>query len=180
MEILFRERTRLFIRGIRYFFIAVLISAAVLHASSACATKFQDTLKMAKRGDFNAQSYIGHSYLCGLDVPQNDAQARYWYQKVINHPKADAKIIAHASLILGTMYCTGKGGRLSYPKAIKYLKIAAQQGFSDAHIFLGHMYMRGQGVNRDYKKALSWWQKADKLGHPAARKYIAELLSIMP
>lgn len=159
--------------------IAALITVAVLHATFACATKFQDTLKMAEQGDFNAQSYVGHSYLCGLDVPKNDEQARYWYQKVINHPQADAKIIAHASLILGTMYSTGKGGMRSYQKAIKYLKIAAQQGFSDAHIFLGHMYVRGLGVSQDYQKALYWWRKADDLGHPAASKYIAELLLTM-
>jgi len=167
------------VRNTRYLFIVVIISAVVLQAGMACATKFQDTLKLAQQGDYNAQSYIGHSYLCGLEVPKNDEQARYWYLKVINHPKADAKIVAHASLILGTMYSTGKGGKLSYQKAIKYLEAAARQGFSDAHIFLGHMYVRGQGVARDYRKALDWWQKADKLGHPAAGKYIAELLSSM-
>jgi len=166
-------------RNTRYLFIVAIISVAVLHTTLACATKFQDTLKLAEQGDYNAQSYIGHSYLCGLEVPKDDEQARYWYLKVINHPKADAKIVAHASLILGTMYCAGKGGKLSYQKAIKYLETAARQGFSDAHIFLGHMYVRGQGVARDYQKALDWWRKADKLGHPAAAKYITELLTTM-
>lgn len=159
----------------KIFFLFIPILLVFLVSSSSFATKFNDTLMKAQRGDFNAQSFIGHSYLCGLNVEKNDARARFWYKKVIEHPNADAKIVGHASLILGTMYSTGAGGQKCYLTALKYLKTAANQGFSDAHIFLGHMYAKGQGVARNYEKALFWWKKADELGHPAAAKYIAEL-----
>lgn len=159
----------------KYVIIIFAFVVVFLQAPSSFATKFNDTLNKAQMGDFNAQSYVGHSYLCGINVEKDDARARFWYKKVIEHPNADAKIVAHASLILGTMYSTGAGGKKCYLTALKYLKTAAKQGFSDAHIFLGHMYAKGQGVSRNYKKALNWWQQADELGHPAAAKYIAEL-----
>lgn len=162
------------------FFLFSFIIAMILHASPSVAANFDEMILRANDGDFNAQSYIGHCYLCGLDVDKDDIQARYWYQKVINHPDADAKIVAHASLILGTMYSTGKGGAKCYQTAFNYLKIAAKHGFSDAHIFLGYMYAQGQGVARNYQQALLWWKKADELGHPAAAKYIAGLKQKMP
>lgn len=143
----------------------VLFSTAQAFGSGTCDPKI---LSRAHSGDVNAQSYVAHLYTSGKGVDKDYQKARYWYLQVANHKKADAKIIAHANLLLGLMYNTGKGGNKNYSQAMKCFRTAAQQGYYDAHISIGNMYAQGLGVKRDYQKALYWWKIAAEKGHPKA------------
>lgn len=79
-------------------FVFLLFSAISFPAFGTCDPAL---LKRAKNGDVNAQSYIAHLYVSGKGVEKNYRKARYWYQRVADHHAADAKIIAHANLLLG-------------------------------------------------------------------------------
>lgn len=125
-------------------------------------------LKRADAGDVNMQSYVAHLYASGKGINRNYKEARYWYGRVINHEKADAKIVAHAQLLLGLMYNSGKGGNQDYSAAMKCFLVAADQGYFDAHISIGHLYAKGLGVKKDLHKALYWWKLAARKGHPKA------------
>lgn len=151
-------------------FNALIVCILLLAGSlSAHATVCDPALlKRADAGDVNMQSYVAHLYASGKEINRDFKEARYWYRRVINHQKADAKIVAHAHLLLGLMYNNGKGGKQDYAAAMKCYLVAAKQGYFDAHISIGHLYARGLGVKQNYQKALYWWELAVSKGHPNA------------
>lgn len=161
----------------RFFLFSIFLFLALLFlsASQGSAGCPDTILNRAEHGDCTAQSYIGHLYLSGKGVAQDFEKARYWYQRVIDQPGADAKIIAHANLVMGILYNTGKGGRQCYKTALQCFRNAAEQGYTDAHINLGLMYAKGLGVQKDYRLALYWWQLAEEKKHPSAANYVKEL-----
>ncbi len=154
---------------------AMLFALVLLYSEPCFAELSPGLLEKADRGDCNAQSYIGHLYLAGKGVERDFAKARYWYQRVIDQPGADAKIIAHANLVLGMLYNSGKGGEQCHKTAVQCFQRAAEQGYTDAHISIGLMYAKGLGVKKDYRMALYWWQLAERKGHPTATGYVKEL-----
>lgn len=157
------------------FSILVLFTLFLGSVTQTLAGCPENILNRAERGDCNAQSYIGHLYLSGKGVEQDFEKARYWYQRVIDQEGADAKIVAHANLIMGLLYSTGKGGKQCYQTAVQCFQNAAEQGYTDAHINIGLMYAKGLGVKKDYRMALYWWQLAEEKKHPTAAGYVKEL-----
>lgn len=155
--------------------LSLLLFFAPIFAATAFAECPDDLLDKAEHGDFNAQCYIGHMYLSGKGVEQDFEKARYWYQRVVDQVGADAKIIAHANLVLGVLFNSGKGGKQCYKTALQCFINAAQQGYTDAHINIGLMYAKGLGVPKDLQKALYWWQLAEEKGHPSAAAYVLQL-----
>lgn len=146
-----------------------------LLAGVAIADHKEDIFARAENGDYNAQCYVGHLYLSGKGVEQNFQKARYWYQRVIDQEGADAKIVAHAHLVLGVLFNSGKGGKTCHQTAKTCFETAARQGYTDAHINLGLMYAKGIGVEKDLQQALYWWQLAAEKGHPTAAAYVRQL-----
>ena len=59
--------------------------------------------------------------------------------------------------------------------ALKWFRLAAEQGLAEAQNDLGYMYKEGQGVTQDYKEALKWYRLAAEQGHAEARKKIKRL-----
>lgn len=138
--------------------------------SNVCDPKL---LQRADNGDVNMQSYVAFLYATGKEGVQQDYdQARYWYQRVIDHKQADAKIVAHANLRMGLMYSTGNGVQKNYSEAMKCFRKAAEHGYYDAHLSIGMLYARGSGVEKDYDKALHWWKIAAENKHPKAKTLI--------
>lgn len=152
-----------------------VFSVCTLFPSQSEALSTKDAFARAKKGDYNAQSYVGHLFLCGKGVDKDPEKARYWYQKVLEQPDADARIVAHSNLMLGLLYKSGKGGVQCYQTAMKCFLTAAAQGYTDAHINIGLLYAHGLGVEKDYNKALFWWNLAAEKGHPGADRYVAAL-----
>lgn len=156
-------------------FLLASLFLAVLPASSVFANNPEDLFARAEAGDFNAQCFIGHMYLSGKGLEQDFEKARLWYQRVRDQEGADAKIVAHANLVLGVLYNSGKGGKQCSRTALQCFENAAQQGYTDAHINIGLIYAKGLGVPKDLQKALYWWRLAEEKGHPSATKYVLEL-----
>jgi TPR repeat protein len=158
-----------------YLLVLLLFVMVVVPVTETFADCPEDLRGRAEGGDYNAQCLIGHMYLSGKGVQQDFEKARYWYQRVINQVGADAKIVAHANLVLGVLFNSGKGGRQCYKTALQCFENAARQGYTDAHINIGLMYAKGLGVQKDFHKALYWWQLAEQKGHPSAAGYLREL-----
>lgn len=158
--------------ALRHILPLIIFLLCLAYSANASITSSKPIFDRAQNGDVNAQSYVAHLYATGNGVKQDYSKAKYWYQRIVDHKSADAKIVAHANLVLGIMYNIGKGTDKNYPKAMKCFKIAASQGYFDAHISIGHLYAQGLGVRQDFEKALYWWELAQLEGHPKAASLV--------
>ena len=64
------------------------------------------------------------------------------------------KDLASAQNNLGFMYAEGKGVLQDYKTAVKWYKLAVEQGNADAQTSLGFMYENGKGVPQNDKTAV--------------------------
>ena len=58
------------------------------------------------------------------------------------------------------MYANGKGVPEDDKQAVKWYRLAAEQGVANAQYNLGVMYERGDGVPEDKVLAYMWWNLA--------------------
>ncbi len=56
------------------------------------------------------------------------------------------------------MYEFGKGVSEDQTEAVKWYRLAAEQGDADAQAFLGEMYENGKGVPEDETEAVKWYR----------------------
>ena len=71
---------------------------------------------------------------------------------------------------LGANYYHGHGVKQDYKKAVKWFRLAAEQGFFLAQNNLGLMYATGQGITQDMVQAHKWFNLAAINGHPQAAR----------
>ena len=57
----------------------------------------------------------------------------------------------------GTYYHYGYGVPQDYAEAVKWFRLAAEQGYTDAQFFLGLVYQDGKGVLQDNVMAHMWY-----------------------
>ena len=69
---------------------------------------------------------------------------------------------------LAVMYDIGEGVSQNSKEAVKYYRLAGEQGFADAQNNLGVAYDQGEGVDTDYKEAMKWYLLAAKGGNKDA------------
>ena len=72
-------------------------------------------------------------------------------------------------------YDHGEGVSQSYAEALKWYRLAAQQGFANAQFNLGLMFGKGQGVPENYAEALKWFRLAAKQGNAEAQNTLKSL-----
>ena len=65
---------------------------------------------------------------------------------------------------LGIMYGKGNGVQQDYAEAVRWYRLAADQGFAGAQVNLGVMYDTGRGVPQDYVEAVRWYRLAAEQG----------------
>jgi TPR repeat protein len=56
-----------------------------------------------------------------------------------------------------------------YAEAVKWYRLAAQQGNASAQFNLGFRYDNGQGVVQDYVEAVKWYRLAAQQGNASAQ-----------
>ena len=71
------------------------------------------------------------------------------------------------------MYADGKGVAQDYVEAVKWYKLAAEQGVANAKNNLALMYENGQGVVQDYAEAVKWYKLAAEQGDTRAQFNLA-------
>ena len=129
----------------------------------------------AEQGHVDAQRTLGYMYDTGDGVTENDAEAVRWYRMAAE--QGDAAV----QLILGFMYDTGgvpydfveemrmnadgRGIFKDDAEAVKWYRMAAEQGSTTAKFKLGYMYADGRGVLKDSVLAHMWWNIASANGH---------------
>ena len=67
------------------------------------------------------------------------------------------------------MYENGKGVSKDYETAVKWYKLAAEQGSPNAQYNLGLMYHNGKGVTQNDKTAARWYKLSARQGLPLAQ-----------
>ena len=161
----------------RWFLFAVLLIVAC--ATGAAADSYEDAVSAYDRGDYTraaqllrpfaeqgdalAQYNLGVLYRKGRGVPQDDVQARQWYEKAAVQGQVKAQYN------LGTLYFNGEGVPKDYPQALRWFRLAADQGEAVAQTKIAIMYDDGQGVSQDIVQAYKWYSLAATNGDkPAA------------
>jgi uncharacterized protein len=122
------------------------------------ATALREWRPLAEQGDARAQYNLGVLYRKGRGVPQDDVQARRWYEK------AAAQGQAKAQYNLGTLYLNGGGVPKDYQQALRWFRMAADQGEALAQTKIGIMYDEGQGVPHVLSRLISgttWRQRTE-------------------
>ena len=126
------------------------------------ATALREWLPLGEQGNAIAQYNLGLLYRKGRGVPQDDVQARKWYDKaaVQGHAKAQYN--------LGTLYFNGEGVPKDYQQALRWFRLAADQGEAIAQTKIAIMYEDGQGVPHDRVQAYMWYSLAITSGDKPA------------
>ena len=57
----------------------------------------------------------------------------------------------------------------NYSEAVKWFRLAAEQGYAWAQCNLGYCYQEGYGVNTSYSEAVKWYRLAAEQGYAAAQ-----------
>jgi len=70
---------------------------------------------------------------------------------------------------LGRMFEEGQGVAQDTAEAIRWYRLAAEQGHADAQYNLGRMFEEGQGVAQDTAEAIRWYRLAAEQGNVFAR-----------
>ena len=60
-------------------------------------------------------------------------------------------------------------GYQDYSAAMKWYRMAADQGYANAQYGLGIMYDNGRGAVQDYSAAMKWYRMAADQGHANAQ-----------
>jgi uncharacterized protein len=127
------------------------------------ATALREWRPLAEQGDALAQYNMGVLYRKGRGVPQDDVQARRWYEKAAVQGQTKAQFS------LGTLYFNGEGVPKDYRQALRWFRLAADQGEAVAQTKIAIMYDDGQGVPHDIVQAYKWYSLASTNGDkPAA------------
>ena len=145
----------------------------------------------AEQGYADAQFDLGQMYANGKGVPQDDAEAVRWYRLAAEQDASEqdknawfnnvdsalddddystyesemhSLSIMLAQLTLGRMYANGEGVPQDYAEAVRWFRLAAEQGYPDAQYALGTMYADGHGVPKDSLLAYMWFSIASDGG----------------
>ena len=76
---------------------------------------------------------------------------------------------------LGMMYTFGHGVSKNYKTALKWHKLAAEQGNPFSQNSLGQMYEKGVGVSQDYKVASKWYELAANQGNAFSQNRLGQM-----
>ena len=64
---------------------------------------------------------------------------------------------------------------LSYTEAVKWYRLAAEQGYASAQCNLGYCYEYGNGVTKSKSEAIKWYKKSAKQGDETAIQNLKNL-----
>jgi TPR repeat protein len=63
----------------------------------------------------------------------------------------------------------------NYEEAVKWYRLAAEQGNVDAQYNLGCSYEDGEGVEQNHEEAIKWYRLAAEQGEEDAKEALARL-----
>jgi TPR repeat protein len=119
---------------------------------------FDFQMKLAEKGNAEAEFKVGEMYETGFGVQQDMTQAEIWITKAAEkgHETANFKLL---------YWDLEKNGVTKSNKAaFESLQAKANEGNPQAEYYLGKMYSRGVGVKKDPDQAINWLNKAAFVG----------------
>jgi TPR repeat protein len=76
------------------------------------------------------------------------------------------------------MYRHGQGVPQDYAEAVKWYRLAAEQGNASAQSNLGVMYRLGRGVPQDNAEAVKWYRRAAEQGNAKAQSNLGVMYGL--
>ena len=73
------------------------------------------------------------------------------------------------------MYYNGISVSQDYQEALKWFRLAANQGYAGAQSSIGVMYAKGEGVSQNYEEALKWFRLAAEQGIASTQAVLAAM-----
>lgn len=128
----------------------ILLLPAIVQADMV----FDFQMKLAQKGNAEAQFKVGEMYESGFGVEKDLKEAKSWVSKAASkgHETAGYKLL---------YWDIEKNGLTNANKInVGSLKAKAKQGNAQAAYYLGKMYSRGIGFKRNSSSAAKWLNKA--------------------
>ena len=144
--------------GLMLLSLVVMLSPVIVQADMV----FDFQMKLAQKGNAEAQYKVGEMYETGFGVKQDSEEAMSWVTKAASkgHETAEFKLL---------YWDIEKNGMSNANKInMGSLKAKAKQSNPQAAYYLGKMYARGVGLPRNTSSAVKWLNKAASAGVPAA------------
>lgn len=109
--------------------------------------QFEELKKLAATGRAAYQIELGHSYLEGINCPQDYSAARYWLEKA--HKRGSRM----ATMLLGTIYERGLGVEEDIRQAIALYELATEVDNIYAYFYLARIFADEKSQYFDQEKA---------------------------
>lgn len=148
---------------------ADFISAERAFENHQYTEAFNEFYKLAQKGDYRAQYYVGKMYLEGLGTNKDDKKALEYIKN-----SADKRYDS-AQALLGYLYEEGKILSQDKRKAVELYKEAANAGNSYAKLNLGLAYFRGDIITKDPQKAIELLSAVPIEAVPEIGRYLGEV-----
>jgi len=146
--------------------LTLLISFAIMPTSAQADGLFDFQMKLAKKGNAEAEYKVGEMYETGFGVKEDKTEAMNWITKAANqgHETAGFKLL---------YWDIEKNGMNTANKdKVDALKAKAKSGNAQAEYYIGKMHARGVGMKKNPDKALQWLNKAALVGVLEAEREI--------
>ena len=141
-------------------------------------------MKMAMKGNPQAQCIVSYAYLTGQELPKSKVDALIWEniaaqqnKELVKHfipPEYGKKKLKLAQVyaIAGRRAHTGQYVEQDYKEAVAWSTMGAEQKNIAAMAYLASAYYTGRGVSQDYKAAILYANQAKK--DPLALQVLAD------
>jgi len=133
-----------------------VFTANVAHTQADTLFDFQ--MKLAKKGNAEAQYKVGEMYETGFGVEENMVEAENWIKKAAGqgHETAEFKLL---------YWNVRDNGITPDTQAdVNKLRMLATAGNPQAQYYMGMMYAHGAGLKKDLNKGMEWLSKAALVG----------------
>jgi len=134
--------------------LGMLLSVSLAHADGL----FDFQMKLAQKGNAEAEFKVGEMYETGFGVDKDMKQARAWIEKAA----AQGHETANFKLLYWSIEKNGLKG--DNRKKFDDLTAKAKAENPQAMYYLGKMYAYGVGVTQNYDTSLDWLNKATFVG----------------
>ena len=147
-----------FTNNVRLFALILITLILLFPVNVQSDDLFDSQMKLAKKGNAEAQFKVAEMYETGIGVEQNKIEAIYWATRAANQKHE----LAGFKLLYWDM--EKKGLNRSNKAKLEELNKKAKQGNAQAQYYLGKMYAHGVGVNKNPDVAIHWLNKAALVG----------------
>ena len=147
----------------------LLLFLLIVSTASQADALFDFQMKLANKGNAEAQFKVGEMYESGTGVKQDMAEATNWITKAADqdHETANFKLL---------YWDMEKNGITDANKAkFEDLQAKAKSGNGQAQYYVGKMYANGIGVKKNPDKAINWLNKAALVGVLQAEPEIVKI-----